>query len=874
MPRRFFFALLSLLALAAGPLARASNAADHSDLSIGAMTAILDKMSSQIPANISLLEARQKEYTQSVRKMENRLHELTVAVYFQNFSNFFFVTYYCNQIANLRTEFFSGNFPFAATRQGLEVELRRFERLRDSLASMKRHGDVDDAERAQLDCCMANCKLLQTTYKRFYDTLLSARERYNRLGEAIKALDIYANGREVDLYATFDAAVKTASVAGADATPAPGASNAPSPANAAPATPDAAASPDTAHPAPPTSDRHKTAPMPAFREQEEGALARRISDALWKPNRPFRHTGISSRPLESIAHILMRSVRNNYIDPGDREMVAAMKKLLVQAAGSLAMLLVLAPLAVLFVGRRLAPRKRSYPRLSVSAAAAVCLLEAAWLWGYSGFIEKEYLRADVVIFAQFLLICAVVIFSLAVRLPATRVRQGFHLFAPTMALSGAMLLYDLAKATTFMVAATMPFLYMLAIAAMLLLLMKRSRGLPVGLKTHAVVSLIVAVGGLVVCLKGYSYLMMMAQLAWFVLLAGILALGTLSIKLQEKTQAGRSGKMHRMWLHLFLAQFVVPTLAILCVWFALKWPADAFDLSYMLKSWMHQIHAINGFMNALSIDNALIIVTIGISLNCLVSIVRQTIHSIYGSEFESGRIPTLFTLGTMLAWGGFVMIALHILRADYHGILVVMGGMSVGVGFAMKETIENLISGLSLMLGRMRPGDIVECDGIRGKVASIGYRTTTIETIDGSIIAFQNSQLFNRNFSNMTKNHLYERATVSIGVTYGTDIDYARRLILEAVSPLPVLSRKHAPFVVLDEFGDSAVNLCVSVWVPVRTKPIALSAVREAIYKTFNAHGVEIPFPQQDLYIKAEPSSDTPFQVQGTPGRTREAASS
>lgn len=118
------------------------------------------------------------------------------------------------------------------------------------------------------------------------------------------------------------------------------------------------------------------------------------------------------------------------------------------------------------------------------------------------------------------------------------------------------------------------------------------------------------------------------------------------------------------------------------------------------------------------------------------------------------------------------------------------------------------------MQDRMRPNDIVECDGICSKVASIGNRTTMIETIDGSIITFQNSQIFNRNFSNMTKNHL-------------------------------------------DEFGDSAVNLCISVWVPVRTEPIALSAVREAIYKTFNAHSGEIPFPQQDLYIKTEPEKSS-----------------
>ena len=84
------------------------------------------------------------------------------------------------------------------------------------------------------------------------------------------------------------------------------------------------------------------------------------------------------------------------------------------------------------------------------------------------------------------------------------------------------------------------------------------------------------------------------------------------------------------------------------------------------------------------------------------------------------------------------------MNANYNGLLMVMGGLSMGIGFALKDTIENIISGLSLMLGRLRRGDMIECDGYRGRVSSLGYRSTMIETLDGSIIAFQNSQLFNK----------------------------------------------------------------------------------------------------------------------------------
>ena len=150
-------------------------------------------------------------------------------------------------------------------------------------------------------------------------------------------------------------------------------------------------------------------------------------------------------------------------------------------------------------------------------------------------------------------------------------------------------------------------------------------------------------------------------------------------------------------------------------------------------------------------------------------------------------------------------------------------------------------------------GDMIECDGYRGRVSSLGYRSTMIETLDGSIIAFQNSQLFNKNFRNMTRNHKFECVKVEVGISYGTDVERARKIILETLATLPFLSKVKKTSVVLDSFGDSAVNLGVWVWVPVMTKSSSLSSVREHIYHAFNEHGISIPFPQQDLYVKRIP---------------------
>ncbi|MCB5932245.1 mechanosensitive ion channel family protein, partial [[Eubacterium] rectale] len=96
---------------------------------------------------------------------------------------------------------------------------------------------------------------------------------------------------------------------------------------------------------------------------------------------------------------------------------------------------------------------------------------------------------------------------------------------------------------------------------------------------------------------------------------------------------------------------------------------------------------------------------------------KNTLHEIYGEDYEVGTIPTFVTLSTLFLWGLFVFTALIIMNANYNGLLMVMGGLSMGIGFALKDTIENIISGLSLMLGRLRQGDMIECDGYRGRVS-------------------------------------------------------------------------------------------------------------------------------------------------------------
>ena len=125
-----------------------------------------------------------------------------------------------------------------------------------------------------------------------------------------------------------------------------------------------------------------------------------------------------------------------------------------------------------------------------------------------------------------------------------------------------------------------------------------------------------------------------------------------------------------------------------------------------------------------------------------------------------------------------------------------------------------------------------------------------INTTDGSVIAFQNSQLFTKNYKNMTRNHGYELHILDVGVAYGTNIKQAKEVIKNAVMPLKNINKKKGVNVVLKELGDSALVLKVIVWVNVFTQYADDGVILEAIYDALNENNIEIPFPQTDVHIR------------------------
>ena len=213
---------------------------------------------------------------------------------------------------------------------------------------------------------------------------------------------------------------------------------------------------------------------------------------------------------------------------------------------------------------------------------------------------------------------------------------------------------------------------------------------------------------------------------------------------------------------------------------------------------------------------------------------------------------------SILVWGFYLIACMMIFKVSGKGISIVAAGLATGLGFAMKDLLENFVYGVTLMAGRLRVGDYIECDGIQGKVDSINYQSTQIVTLDGSVIAFQNATLFSKNFKNLTRNHGYVLTKIPVGVAYGVNVEKVRNMLVKSLSLLIAKNNsgkfsvdpKQGFQVVFDDFGDSSVDLFVVCWTLVEEKAAVTSRIKEIVYNTLNANHVEIPFPQQDIYVR------------------------
>ena len=215
---------------------------------------------------------------------------------------------------------------------------------------------------------------------------------------------------------------------------------------------------------------------------------------------------------------------------------------------------------------------------------------------------------------------------------------------------------------------------------------------------------------------------------------------------------------------------------------------------------------------------------------------------------------------------GYIMFIIALLAGlsaagfDFGNIAIVAGALSVGIGFGLQNIVNNFVSGLILLFERpIRKGDWIVVGGTEGHVKDIHIRSTIIQTFDRSDVIVPNSELISNQVTNWVLSTKSGRATIPVGVAYGTDTEKVRDILLAIAEENENVVKTGSvpkPVVLFREFGDSSLNFELRVFLfSVDSRLSVVSEINFAIDKAFREEGIEIPFPQRDLHVKTLPET-------------------
>lgn len=200
-----------------------------------------------------------------------------------------------------------------------------------------------------------------------------------------------------------------------------------------------------------------------------------------------------------------------------------------------------------------------------------------------------------------------------------------------------------------------------------------------------------------------------------------------------------------------------------------------------------------------------------------------------------------------------VYISLQFLGIDLTGLTVILGFLSVGIGFGLQNVTSNFISGIIVLFERpISVGDRVMVNNIEGDVTEINIRSTKIRTLDNISIIVPNSEFVSKDVINYSHGDPTYRLGIDVGVSYSSDLEKVLKALDEVASESEFVLKNPAYDIQFREFGDSSWNMKLLVWIAdVKKYPFVRSELNKAIVRKFAAYNIEIPFPQRDLHLKS-----------------------
>ena len=196
------------------------------------------------------------------------------------------------------------------------------------------------------------------------------------------------------------------------------------------------------------------------------------------------------------------------------------------------------------------------------------------------------------------------------------------------------------------------------------------------------------------------------------------------------------------------------------------------------------------------------------------------------------------------------IVVIQKLGVQNSSFVAILGAAGLAVGLALQGSLSNFAGGVLILLFKpFKVGDFIEAKGIKGTVKEISIFSTSINTFGNELAIVPNGPLYNDNIINYSKEE-NRRANIIAGIGYSSDIKKAKEILLEIARSNEKILQDPAPVVYVAELADSSVNLSLRFWSKNEDYWDRYFFVMEEIKLRFDQNGIEIPFPQRDIYVK------------------------
>ncbi len=220
-------------------------------------------------------------------------------------------------------------------------------------------------------------------------------------------------------------------------------------------------------------------------------------------------------------------------------------------------------------------------------------------------------------------------------------------------------------------------------------------------------------------------------------------------------------------------------------------------------------------------------------------------------SLTAGDRYTIRTLTNYCIVGLGLILFFNTLGGNWAQIKWLFAALGVGIGFGLQEIVANFISGLIILFERpIRVGDVITVGDTDGIVTRIQIRATTIRNWDKKELLVPNKEFITGRLLNWSLSDQTTRIRIPVGIAYGSDVQQAKALMLEAAEENDCVLDEPSPFVIFEEFGDNALLMVLRCYLGSLDHRLStIGRLHEVINQKFNEHGIVIAFPQRDLHL-------------------------